>query len=51
MNVFVINSMARGVKLKETFAGVLPFLASDAIRVALLILFPSLTLVLPHLLN
>ncbi len=51
MNVFVINSMAQGVKMRETFAGVLPFLASDAIRVALLILFPTLTLALPHLLS
>jgi TRAP-type C4-dicarboxylate transport system permease large subunit len=51
LNVFVINSMAPGVRLKETFMGVLPFLASDAVRVALLILFPSLTLWLPHLLK
>ncbi len=51
LNVFVINSMAPGVRLKETFVGVLPFLASDAIRVALLILFPALTLWLPHLLK
>jgi C4-dicarboxylate transporter DctM subunit len=51
LNVFVINSMAPGVRLKESFVGVLPFLASDAIRVALLILFPALTLWLPHLLK
>ncbi|HEY9163391.1 MAG TPA: TRAP transporter large permease subunit, partial [Magnetovibrio sp.] len=49
LNAFVINSMARGVKLKETFLGILPFLASDFIRVALLVLFPALTLWLPHL--
>lgn len=51
LNVFVINSMAPGVRLQETFKGVLPFLASDAIRVALLVLFPALTLWLPHLLK
>ncbi len=51
LNVFVINSMAKGVKLKETFVGVLPFLASDFIRIVLLILFPTLTLALPHLLK
>jgi tripartite ATP-independent transporter DctM subunit len=51
LNVFVINSMAPGVRLKDTFVGVLPFLASDAIRVALLILFPAVTLWLPHLLK
>lgn len=51
LNVFVINSMAQGVKLKESFIGVLPFLASDIIRVALLVLFPAITLWLPHLLK
>jgi C4-dicarboxylate transporter, DctM subunit len=51
LNVFVINSMAQGVKLKESFIGVLPFLASDIIRVALLVLFPAVTLWLPHILK
>ncbi|MDA1088773.1 MAG: TRAP transporter large permease [Proteobacteria bacterium] len=51
LNVFVINSMAKGVKLKETFIGVLPFLASDLVRIILLILFPTLTLALPHVLK
>ncbi len=51
LNVFVINSAAKGVKLKETFAGVLPFLASDLVRVGLLIAFPAVTLALPRLLN
>ena len=50
LNVFVINSMAKDVPMIETFKGVLPFLLSDAIRVALIILFPVITLVLPHLL-
>ena len=51
LNVFVINSMSKAVKLKETFIGVLPFLLSDMIRIALLVLFPALTLTLPHLLK
>lgn len=51
LNVFVINSMAPTVRLKETFIGVLPFLASDAVRVALLVLFPAITLWLPQLLK
>ena len=51
LNVFVINSMSKTVKLKETFIGVLPFLASDFIRVGVLILFPTLTLWLPRLLK
>ncbi len=51
LNVFVINSMAPKVRMRETFAGVMPFLASDVIRVLLLLLFPALTLTLPHLLK
>lgn len=51
LNVFIINSMAPDVPMKETFKGVLPFLASDAIRVALLIAFPAITLIVPTLLK
>ncbi len=46
MNVFVINKLAGDVPLSQTFRGVLPFLISDFIRVALLIAFPVLTLFL-----
>jgi tripartite ATP-independent transporter DctM subunit len=42
MNVFVINKLAEGVPMRETFRGVLPFLLSDAVRVALILLFPVL---------
>ncbi|MDE0173639.1 MAG: TRAP transporter large permease [Defluviicoccus sp.] len=50
LNVFVINSMARDVPMIETFKGVVPFLASDAVRVVLIIVFPTLTLIMPALL-
>ena len=50
LNVFVINSMARDVPMIETFKGVVPFLASDAVRVVLIIAFPALTLIMPALL-
>lgn len=43
MNVFIINKLAGDVPMKQTFIGVLPFLASDFIRVILLLLFPILT--------
>ena len=49
LNVFVINSMAKDVPMIETFKGVLPFLLSDGIRIAFVILFPPLTLILPRL--
>ena len=51
LNVFVINSMARDVPMIETFKGVVPFLASDAVRVVLIVAFPTLTLVMPALLT
>ena len=44
LNVFVINSMAPGVPMSESFRGVMPFLASDFIRVGILITFPFITL-------
>lgn len=50
LNVFVINSMAKDVPMIETFKGVFPFLLSDAVRVALIIFFPIITLILPQLL-
>jgi len=51
LNVFVIHSLAKDVPMIETFKGVLPFLASDAVRVVLIIAFPVITLVLPKLLQ
>ena len=46
MNVYVINRLARTVPLAETFKGVIPFLASDFVRIAALLAFPALSLVL-----
>ena len=46
MNVFIINRLARDVPLMETFKGVLPFLASDLLRVVLLLAFPAISLFL-----
>ncbi len=44
LNAFIINQAARDVPLAETFKGIVPFLMSDVTRVALLLLFPGLTL-------
>ena len=43
LNVFVINKLAGDVPMAETFRGVVPFLISDFIRVAILLTFPFLT--------
>jgi tripartite ATP-independent transporter DctM subunit len=48
MNVYIINRLARDVPLTETFKGVIPFLASDAVRIALLMAFPVISLYLVH---
>ncbi len=50
LNVFVINSMAKDVPMLETFKGVVPFITSDFIRVAIIVAFPVITLILPELL-
>jgi tripartite ATP-independent transporter DctM subunit len=50
LNVYVVNSHARDVPMAETYRGVLPFLAADAVRVTLLILFPAISLWLARLL-
>jgi tripartite ATP-independent transporter DctM subunit len=50
LNVYVVNSIAREVPMRETYLGVLPFLVSDALRVTVLLLFPGLSLGLVALL-
>jgi len=48
MNVYIINRLAKDVPLTQTFKGVVPFLASDAVRIMLLVLFPVISLFLVH---
>ena len=51
LNVYVVNSFARDVPMAEIYRGVLPFLAADVVRVALLIAFPALSLWLVRILT
>ncbi|MBE2241163.1 MAG: TRAP transporter large permease subunit, partial [Burkholderiaceae bacterium] len=44
MNLFVIQSMAPDISIRETYRGIWPFVASDLIRVGVLVLFPAITL-------
>ena len=44
MNVFIINGMAKDVPMKETFKYVMPFLASDLLRITLIVFAPSIVL-------
>jgi len=49
MNLFVINSMDRETPIVKTYGAVMYFVASDIVRVALLVLFPGITLILLRL--
>jgi len=47
MNVFVIKSVVKDVSFTTIFKGVLPFVATDLIRLVILIAFPVIALWLP----
>lgn len=44
MNLFVIQSMAPDIPIKQTYLGVLPFVLMDLVRVLVLVAFPAITL-------
>jgi tripartite ATP-independent transporter DctM subunit len=46
MNLFIINAMDRSTPMIETYKAVIFFVASDLLRVVLLVLFPAITLFL-----
>ena len=46
MNLFVINAMDRATPMVETYRAVLYFVATDLARVAILVAFPIITLIL-----
>ncbi|MCY0966343.1 TRAP transporter large permease [Parathalassolituus penaei] len=51
MNVFIIQSFDKDLSLTQCFKGVVPFLLSDFLRVALMILFPAISLTLVHMIG
>lgn len=48
INVFVINSIARDISLPKIYRGVLPYIACDIVRLAILVALPALSLTLPR---
>jgi tripartite ATP-independent transporter DctM subunit len=46
LNLFVINAMDRSTPIRETYGAVIWFVASDILRVILLVLFPAISLFL-----
>jgi tripartite ATP-independent transporter DctM subunit len=51
MNLFVLKTLLPQVETITVFRGVLPFMLADVVRLALLVLFPWLTLLLPSLMR
>jgi TRAP-type C4-dicarboxylate transport system permease large subunit len=51
LNVFVIHQIAKDVPLAATYRGVLPFIAADIVRLALVVAFPPLALWLVRVLS
>lgn len=51
MNVFVISALSKGVPMRETFLGVIPFVLAEFLRISILVAFPAITLWLPRLLS
>jgi hypothetical protein len=42
-NLSIINSMTREIPMERSYACVAPFVASDLIRVMIIVLFPGIT--------
>lgn len=51
MNLFVVRAAASDLALKDVMIGVLPFVLTDIIRLAILVAFPAIALTLPRLLG
>ena len=50
LNIFVIRAQLPDIALTTVFRGIVPFLAADAVLIALLMIFPQIALWLPGLL-
>ncbi len=51
LNVFVLSSVLSDVTPVTIFRGVMPFIAADIVRLALILLIPGIALFLPSLMN
>lgn len=49
LNVYVVNSVAPDIPSQEIFMGIIPFLLMDFLTLAVLIMFPKISLFLPSL--
>ena len=51
MLLFVVRALVPDLSTRQMFVGILPYLGADAVRIALLIAFPSIVLVLPQMMR
>lgn len=51
LNVFIISSLSRDTPMSTVFRGVMPFFGAEIIRVALILMLPALTLMVPRLIG
>ena len=51
MNLFVLNTLLPQVPTRTIFSGVLPFMAIDCVRLAILVAFPIISTYLPSLMK
>ena len=48
LNVFVVHSLARDIPMKTIYAGIMPFFYAEVALLAILVLFPALTMWMPQ---
>ena len=51
MNLFVLNTLLPQVQTRTIFRGVMPFVAVDCVRLAILVAFPIISTFLPSLMK
>ncbi|MCO6185366.1 TRAP transporter large permease [Rhizobium sp. L1K21] len=50
LNLFIINALAKDTPTRETYAGIVPFISADLLRIIILTMFPAISLVLVRML-
>lgn len=51
MNLFVVQSAVKEIKINDVMIGVIPFVIADIVRLIILISFPAIVLFLPNLMK
>jgi C4-dicarboxylate transporter, DctM subunit len=49
LNLFILKSTIGNISLGKIYRGIMPFVAADILRLALMIAFPAIILILPQL--